>query len=111
MCPILKKYIIFIVAALIALSNIIILDVIEVKMCKSFSIYRFFTMNSTVCTNISKAVGILEKLLTTLVIALCSTLFQNAMGRLSEPHPALQILQKNDDGLVQTSKISLDNID
>ena len=72
----LNKYIIIIVTAIIALFNIIILDAIEIKMCKSFSIYRLFTMNSTVCTNISKAVGVLEKMLTTVVIALCSTIFQ-----------------------------------
>ena len=76
----LKKYIIIIVIAIISLFNIIILDIIEVKMCKSFSVYRLFTMNSTVCTNISKAVGVLEKMLTTVVIALCSTVFQTSIG-------------------------------
>jgi len=75
----LNKYIIIIVTAIIALLNILILDAIEIKMCKSFSVYRLFTMNSTVCTNISKAVGVLEKMLTTVVIALCSTIFQAAI--------------------------------
>ena len=79
-----NKYILIIMSAIITLSNIIILDIVEVKMCKSFSIYRFFTMNSTVCTNITKAVGILEKMLTTVVIALCSTLFQAGVGSLCQ---------------------------
>ena len=75
----LNKYIIIILTAIIALFNIILLDMIEIKMCKSFSVYRLFTMNSTICSNISKAVGILEKMLTTVVIALCSTVFQAAI--------------------------------
>ena len=75
-----NKYIIIIATAIVALLNIIILDAVEIKMCKTFSIYRLFTMNSTVCTNISKAVGILEKMLTTVVIALCSTVFQEAIA-------------------------------
>ena len=75
-----NKIVIIITTAVVALLNILILDVIEVKMCKSFSFYRLFTMNSTVCTNISKAVGILEKMLTTVVIALCSTVFQTAIS-------------------------------
>ena len=85
----LNKYIIILVTALIALFNIIILDAIEIKMCKSFSVYRLFTMNSTACTNISKAVRILEKMLTTVVIALCSTIFQAVIGFYS-PHVPLQ---------------------
>lgn len=78
-----NKYLIIIVSAIIALLNIIVLDVIEVRMCKSFSIYRLFTMNSTACNNLSKAVGILEKMLTTIVIALCSSIFQSAINHIS----------------------------
>ena len=75
-----NKYIIIILTAIVALLNIIILDAIEMKMCKSFTIYRLFTMNSTACTNISYAVGVLEKMLSTVVIALCSTVFQAAIS-------------------------------
>ena len=75
-----NTYIIFILTAIVVLINIIILDAIEIKMCKSFSVFRLFTMNSTVCTNISKAVGVLEKMITTIVIALCSTAFQSVIG-------------------------------
>ena len=75
---------------MIALFNIILLDAIEIKMCKSFSVYRLFTINSTICTNISKAVGILEKMLTTIVIALCSTAFQAAIGYYSPQVPILK---------------------
>ena len=73
------KYIIFILCAIISLLNIIILDIIEVKMCKSFSLYRLFTMNSTACTNITKGITIMETMLTTSVLALCSSLFQEAV--------------------------------
>ena len=76
----LNKHIIILGTAVMALFNIIILDAIEIKMCKSFSLYRLFTMNSTVCTNISKAVGVLEKMLTTVVIALCTTVFQTGIA-------------------------------
>ena len=53
-----------------------IIEIIEIKMCKSISIYRIFTINSTVCTNISTSIKILEKIFTTIIIALCSDLFQ-----------------------------------
>ena len=66
--------------AVLVLLNIILLDAIEIKMCKSFSLYRLFTMNSTVCRNISHAVMVLEKMVTTIVIALCSTAFQSFIG-------------------------------
>ncbi len=81
----LKKYIIIIAVAIVALFNILLLDTIEVKMCRTFSVYRLFTMNSTACTNISKAVGVLEKMLTTIVIALCSTVFQTSMEYYTQP--------------------------
>ena len=71
-----KKYVIMILCACIMLLNVIILDTIDIKMCKSFSIYRIFTMNSTVCTHISTSIAVLEKTFTTILIGTCSILFQ-----------------------------------
>lgn len=48
----------------------------ETKMCKSFNIYRIFTINSTVCLNITTAISVLEKLLTTAFITVGSFVFQ-----------------------------------
>ena len=70
---------IFSLFILTSVLNIIILDIIEVNMCKSFSFYRLFTMNSTVCKNISKAVVVLETVITTTIIAGCTSIFQNAI--------------------------------
>jgi len=71
-----KKYYIIILCIIILILNIIILDVIEVRMCKALSIYRIFTMNSTICSNITYSITILEKLITTLLVAFFSNLFQ-----------------------------------
>ena len=74
-----QKYIIFVCCTIIALLNIIILDIIEVKMCKSFSFFRLFTMNSTACNNITKGINIMETMLTTTILATCSSLFQEVV--------------------------------
>jgi hypothetical protein len=72
-----RKYIIMLFLILTSLLGIIILDTIQIKMCKSLSLFRIFTINSTVCTHIMTAMVILEKLFTTLVITSCSFAFQS----------------------------------
>ena len=56
---------------------ILLLDILETKMCKSFNIYRIFTINSTVCLNITTAISVLERLLTTTFITIGSFIFQS----------------------------------
>ena len=65
-----KNILITTLCCILMLSSVILLDAIEVKMCKSFSFYRIFTMNSTVCTNITTAINCIEKMFTTVLITL-----------------------------------------
>jgi hypothetical protein len=60
------------------IANILILDMIEAKMCKAFSIYRIFTINSTVCKNITLGTHFLEKLFSTTLLAASSCILQHA---------------------------------
>ncbi len=62
----------------------IVLEITEIKMCKSFNIYRIFTINSTVCSNISIGVSVLEKLLTTSLITIGTFVFQYIIGMTSK---------------------------
>ena len=90
---IMNSYVIAILSSCIMLLNIVILDVVNVKMCQSFSIYRVFTINSTVCTNISTAIGILEKMFTSSIIGICTVLFQSLINKrqIEAPINRLQI--------------------
>ena len=72
-----KKFSITILFSLLMLVCILMLDSLQTKMCRSFNIYRIFTINSTVCLNITTAISILEKLLTTSIITIGSFVFQN----------------------------------
>ena len=74
-----NKYLIMVCLSLISLLNIIILDIIEYRMCKQLTLYRIFTINSTVCNNISIAVSVNEKCFVTLIISLGSTVFQQIL--------------------------------
>lgn len=70
-----KKFSITIAFSLLMITVILLLDALETKMCKSFNIYRIFTINSTVCLNITTAIRVLEKLLITSLLTLGSFIF------------------------------------
>ena len=74
-----KVYFIWIICSAITMLTITVLDLIEVTYCKSFSIYRIFTMNSAVCRNISHANSFLEKILISIVINMGSRVFHNVI--------------------------------
>lgn len=89
-----KKIVIIFLFIVISILNIVILDLIEVKMCKSFSLYRLFTMNSTVCKNLSKGVSLMESLLTTSIVAGCTSIFQDAIALYNPSNNRIRQLNK-----------------
>lgn len=74
-----KLYFTMLICSIATMLTISILDLIEVSYCKSFSIYRIFTMNSAVCRNISYANSFLEKILMSIVINIGSKVFQSVI--------------------------------
>lgn len=65
---------------LILLINVLILDQIDTKICRSFSLYRIFTMNSTICSNITLCIKYLEKTITAIILMWGSMIFSKIMN-------------------------------
>ena len=74
-----RKYIINFAIIILSIINLIMLNVINVKMCKTFSWIRIFTINSTVCKNITIGENMLEKVFTTMVLSFGLNLTQDIM--------------------------------
>lgn len=64
-----NKYIVLCSSIILSVINLILLEAIDFKMCKSFSWNRIFTINSTVCRHISFGENILEKAFTAIIIS------------------------------------------
>ena len=64
-----KKYFFYLSSILLNLSSIIALSLFNVHFCKTLSWYRIFTINSTVCKNLTIAEDMLEKTIISLLLS------------------------------------------
>jgi len=64
-----NKYIFYLSSLLLTLFSIIAISSFNVHFCKTLSWYRIFTINSTVCKNLTVGEDMLEKTLTSLLLS------------------------------------------
>lgn len=64
-----NSYFLYSSALFLSICSLISLSLINVHFCKTVSFYRIFTINSTVCSNISLSESFLEKTFTSILLS------------------------------------------
>ena len=65
-----KAYAMSILSLFFIISNIMILDIINYKMCKTMSFFRLFTINSTLCNNMSFCESLLQNVFGSILVTI-----------------------------------------